>query len=324
MRVEQSRSTALRLRFPPVLTSRAMNMRVGFIGLGIMGRPMALNLLKAGVNLTVHARRVESMEPLIEAGAVSAGSGAAVASQCDVVFTMVADTPDVREVMLGEHGVLKGLRPGSIAVDMSTISPSATREMAAAFRSNQCEMLDAPVSGGDIGARDGTLSIMVGGSAESYARVLPLLSHMGKNIVHIGDSGAGQIAKACNQLLVAQTISAVAEALVFAKASGVDPAKVREALMGGFANSRILDLHGGRMLRGDYRPGFKAGLHSKDLRIVMDAAREMGILLPGAAQAAQYLQRLVGMGESESDSAAIGKLIAHCNLMHTFSRDDQD
>jgi 2-hydroxy-3-oxopropionate reductase len=300
-----------------------MTLHIGFIGLGIMGKPMAFNLLKAQLPLGVYARRPESMQPLVSAGAKPAQSCVELAADCDVVFTMVSDTPDVQEVLLAaDKGVIHGLRPGSLVVDMSTISPQVTRQMAQMFKERGCELLDAPVSGGDIGARDGTLSIMVGGSKENYERVLPLLRHMGKNIVHIGDSGAGQTAKACNQLLVAQTIAAVAEALIFAKASGVDPGKVRKALMGGFASSRILEVHGQRMLSGNYQPGFKAGLHSKDLAIVMNAAREMGILLPGAAQAAQYLQRLVGMGEADSDSAAIGKLIAHCNLMHTFQTDE--
>jgi len=286
---------------------------VGFIGLGIMGRPVALNLLSAGHALRVYARRPESASPLVGAGAALEPDCATLAGACEVIFTLVSDTADVEAVLTGPRGVIEGVRPGSLLIDMSTISPQATRTMAAAFRERGVDMLDAPVSGGERGARDASLSIMVGGERRAFERALPLLQCLGKNIVHIGHSGAGQTAKACNQLLVAQTIAAVAEALVFAQASGVDPARVREALLGGFAFSRILELHGERMLNGDYLPGFKARLHQKDLRIVMDSAREMGLSLPGSAQAAQHLNRLAGRGEGELDSAAIARIIESAN-----------
>lgn len=278
-----------------------------------MGKPMALNLLAAGYQLTVFARNPASRRPLVEAGAEEAPSCAALAAECEIIFIMVSDTPDVTEVISGEQGILTALKPGSIVVDMSTISPQTTRQLAEQIRETGGEMLDAPVSGGETGAIEGNLSIMVGGKDTAYAKVLPLFQKLGKNIVHVGDHGAGQTAKACNQLLVAQTISAVAEAIEFAKASGVDPQRVRDALMGGFANSKILEVHGTRMLNEDYQPGFKARLHQKDLRIVMEAARDMGLFLPGAAQAAQYLNRLVGSGEGELDSAAIAKVIQRLN-----------
>ena len=288
-------------------------MNIGFIGLGIMGQPMALHLLRAGHQLHVYARRPDSAESTVAAGATLELDCAALAAACETTFVMVSDTPDVETVLTGPRGVIEGARPDSVVIDMSTISPRSTRELAATFRERRVHMLDAPVSGGEKGAREATLSIMVGGAQPIFERVLPLLRHLGKNIVHIGDSGAGQTAKACNQLLVAQTIAAVAEALVFAQASGVDPLRVREALLGGFAFSRILELHGERMLKGDYRPGFKARLHQKDLRIVMDAAREMGLSLPGAAQSAQYLNRLAGRGDGELDSAAIARIVEGAN-----------
>jgi 2-hydroxy-3-oxopropionate reductase len=281
---------------------------IGFIGLGIMGRPMALNLLRAGHALAVHARREQSMAPLAEAGAQTCPSPAEVARRASVVFTMVADTPDVEQVILGPQGVIEGVGPESLIVDMSTIAPSASRAIAARLREAGAHMLDAPVSGGDIGARDGTLSIMVGGEAAAFERARPLLESMGSNIVHIGGNGAGQVCKACNQTVVAQTIAGIGEALLLAEASGVDGARVREALLGGFAGSRILEVHGRRMLEGDYTPGFKAALHQKDMRIVLEAADELGLALPGAAQVAQYLNALVGQDQGELDSAAIYRI----------------
>ena len=286
-----------------------MTERVGFIGLGIMGRPMALNLHKAGYQLTVHARRPESMTPLAEAGAATAAGPAECAARSEVVFTMVSDTPDVEEVIFGPGGVAEGIAPGGVVVDMSTISPSATRSMAERLAGQGVQMLDAPVSGGDLGAINGTLSIMVGGEAGAFERVLPLFQAMGKNIVHIGASGAGQVCKACNQVVVGATIAGVAEAILLARASGVDPARVREALLGGFAASRILEVHGRRMIEGDYAPGFKARLHQKDMGIVAAAARELGLALPGAAQTGQYLNALMGMGLGEDDSAAIYRVL---------------
>ena len=281
---------------------------IAFIGLGIMGRPMALNLLRAGHRLFVHARRAESMAPLIEAGAVGCSNPAQAARQAEVVFTMVSDTPDVEQVILGtgdDDGVLAGVVAGALVVDMSTIAPSATRVLAARISEQGAEMLDAPVSGGEAGAVAGTLSIMVGGSAAAFARVRPLFEVLGKNIVHVGANGAGQVAKGCNQVVIAQTLLGVGEAFMLAKASGVDPAKVREALLGGFANSKVLEVHGQRLLEGNYVPGFKARLHQKDMRIVLETAQALGIGLPGTAQFAQFLNALVGQGMGEMDSSAV-------------------
>ena len=282
--------------------------KLGYIGLGIMGRPAAINLLRAGYPVHVWARREDSMRPVVAEGAVACTSPKAVAEQADVIFTNVSDTMDVEQVILGAEGILEGARPGSVVVDMSTISPAATRRIAERLTERGVSMLDAPVSGGERGAIDGTLSIMVGGPEEVFRRVLPLLDVMGRNIVHIGGAGAGQVTKACNQVVIAQTIAAVGEAFVLAKSSGVDPARVRHALLGGFAGSRVLEAHGQRMLEGDYRPGFKAKLHKKDMRIVMETAEELGIALPGVALATQFLNALVGAGGGELDSAAISTL----------------
>jgi len=287
--------------------------RVGFIGLGIMGRPMALNLRKAGHSLSVYARRPESMEPLAQAGAATYGSPAELAACSDVVLTMVSDTADVEEVIFGRNGVIEGAAAGSVVVYMSTVSPSATRSMAERLVEQGVSMLDAPVSGGEVGAINATLSIMVGGERETFERVRPLFQAMGENIVHIGSNGAGQVCKSCNQILVGATIAGVAEAILLARASGVDPARVREALLGGFANSRILEVHGRRMIEGDFAPGFKARLHRKDMGIVTAAAEELGLALPGAAQIAEYLDALVGLGLGEQDSAAIYRVIGAMN-----------
>jgi 2-hydroxy-3-oxopropionate reductase len=283
---------------------------IGFIGLGIMGRPMALNLRAAGYDMHVYARRAEALTPLIDAGAHPCESPAEVARRSDVVFTMLSDTPDVEQVLLGGEPkdprcVLAGCRAGTIVIDMTTMSPSATRRIAARLEEAGVAMLDAPVSGGDIGAREANLSIMVGGPEQAFARTKPLLDVLGRNIVHVGGQGAGQVCKACNQIVVGQTIAGVGEALLFAEAAGVDGAKVREALLGGFAGSRILEVHGRRMLDDDYAPGFKAALHQKDMRIVQEAAHELGLGLPGAALVAQLLNALVGQGDGELDSSAM-------------------
>ncbi len=282
-----------------------MTEKVGYIGLGIMGRPMALNLLKAGYPVWVYARRTEALQPLTKAGATACTSPAEVARHTDLVFTNVSDTPDVEQVVLGENGIIHGAQHGAVLVDNSTISPSATRTMAGTLRARGIEMLDAPVSGGEKGAIDGTLSIMVGGRSEVFARVQPLFKVLGRNIVHVGGNGAGQVTKACNQVVIAQTIAAVGEALILATASGVDPAKVREALLGGFAGSRVLEVHGQRMLERNFEPGFMARLHQKDMRIVLETARELGIAVPGAAQVTQYINALVGSGDGELDSTAL-------------------
>ncbi len=279
--------------------------KVGYIGLGIMGRPMALNLLNAGYPVSVYARRSEALTPLTEAGATACASPTEVGRNAGIVFINVSDTPDVQEVVLGKNGVIHGARRGSVVVDNSTISPSASRSMAETLRGHGAEMLDAPVSGGETGAIEGTLSIMVGGKSEVFDRVKPLFEVLGKNIVLVGANGAGQVAKACNQVIIAQTVAGVGEALILATASGVDPAKVREALLGGFANSRVLAVHGQRMLERNFKPGFMARLHQKDMRIVLETAHELGIALPGAAQVTQYINALVGAGDGALDSTAL-------------------
>lgn len=296
-----------------------MSINIGFIGPGIMGRPMALNLIKGGHKLWVYARRPETLQPLTAAGATACATPAEVAKHADVIFTMVSDTPDVESVIFGEQGVVPGIdkfaRSGSVIVDMSTISPTATKVFAERLAKQGIEMLDAPVSGGETGAINATLSIMVGGKAKVFERVKPLFECMGKNIVHIGDNGAGQVAKACNQIVVAVTIEAVAEALTFARKNGADPAKVREALMGGFAGSKIMEVHGKRMLDNDFKPGFKVGLHQKDMRIVMETAHQLGVALPAAALVTQHLNALMGTGDTDLDSAAVVKVIERMSGM---------
>jgi len=274
-----------------------------------MGRPQALNLMKAGHAMAVWARRRESMQPLADAGATACASPGEAAALADVVFVMVSDTPDVEQVIFGPKGIIEGASPGTVVVDMSTISPVATRDMAKRLSENGIEMLDAPVSGGEIGAINGKLSIMVGGKPEVFARVKPLFECMGKNIVHIGANGAGQVAKACNQIVGAVTLEAVSEGLTLARRNGVDPAKVREALMGGFAYSKILEFHGRRILERDFKPGFKAKLHRKDLKIVTDTAAHLGLTLPQASLVASHLNALVGLGCGDEDSAAVVKVI---------------
>jgi 2-hydroxy-3-oxopropionate reductase len=288
-------------------------MKIGFLGLGIMGRPMALNLLKGGHEVVVWARRAESMAPLSAAGAAIAANPADVARQVDVVISMVADAPDVEQVMLGENGVASGAAAGNpaglVAVDMSTIAPAAAKTIAARMREKGIDFVDAPVSGGEVGAIAGTLSIMAGGSEAAFAKAKPAFDCMGKNIVHVGDSGAGQVAKACNQIMTGMGVMAVAEALCFAQKAGADPARVREALMGGFAYSRILENHGQRMLDRNFKPGFKSWMHQKDLNIVMKSAHELGLMLPGSAMTAQMFNAMVGSGLGEEDSIAVLKLL---------------
>jgi 2-hydroxy-3-oxopropionate reductase len=275
-----------------------------------MGAPMARHLLAAGFPLTVHSRSPGPVDALVEAGASRASSAAELARASDVVVTMLPDTPDVEHVMLGDDGVSSGAAAGSLVIDMSTIDPGPTRAIAEQLATRDVEMLDAPVSGGERGAIEGTLSIMVGGSDAAVARAMPILRAMGKNIVHVGPSGAGQITKACNQLVVAATIEAVAEALVLAERSGVDAAKVREALLGGFAGSKILEVHGQRMLDRAFEPGFRARLHRKDARIVLDAARAAGSPIPAFEVVAAQLDRLVDEADrAELDHSALFTLL---------------
>ncbi len=284
-------------------------MKVGFIGLGIMGRPMVLNLLKAGHAVRVWARREASLPPVLAAGAERGGSPAEVAGAVEVLISMVADAPDVREVMLGERGVAEGAHAGLIAVDMSTILPDAARTIATAMQARGVDFLDAPVSGGEAGAIAATLTIMVGGSAAAFAQAKPVFGCLGKTVVHVGESGAGQVAKAANQILTGVGVLAVAEALNFARANGVDPARVREALLGGSARSSILENHGQRMLARNFKPGFKAWMHQKDVNIVLRIAHELGLCLPATAVTAQMFNALVGAGLGEEDSIAVLKLL---------------
>lgn len=284
-------------------------MRIGFVGLGIMGRPMALNILKGGFDLTVWARRAESMAPLLEAGAKGAASPAEVAAACDIVVSMVSDAPDVEAVALGSGGVAEGARPGLIYIDMSTIAPAAAQSIAARLAGKGVTMLDAPVSGGEVGAINAGLTIMVGGDEAAFEKAKAVLACMGKSVNLIGGSGAGQVTKACNQILTGVTVMAVAEAFNFARKSGVDAGKVREALLGGFAYSRILENHGQRMLDRNFKPGFKAWMHQKDMNIVMQEAHRLGLMLPSSAATAQLFNAMVGSGMGEEDSIAALKLL---------------
>ncbi|MFP4080390.1 MAG: NAD(P)-dependent oxidoreductase [Ectothiorhodospira sp.] len=284
-----------------------MALKVGCIGLGIMGRPMALNLLKAGVEVHVWARRAEVAADLEAAGAQVARTPAKLARRVDVVFTNVSDSRDVEQVLTGHDGVIEGAYDGLVVVDHSTIAPAVTRRLARTLEARGVRMLDAPVSGGERGAIDGTLALMVGGPAEALERVRPLLEITGGRITHVGGHGAGQVTKACNQLVVAQTLSAVSEALALARAAGVDPEAMREALLGGLAGSRVLERHGRHMIDGDYTPGFKTRLHAKDMGIVLQTAAELGLALPGAALATQWLNAAVGEGHGDEDSAVIAE-----------------
>lgn len=283
--------------------------RIGFIGLGIMGRPMARRLLDAGYPMTVHSRSPGPVDELVDAGAKRSGSSAEVAAASDVVITMLPDTPDVEAVLFGEEGVASGSRNGSLVIDMSTISPVATRGFAERLGRRGVGFLDAPVSGGETGAVEGTLSIMAGGGEDDFARARPLFDVLGGNVVLVGGVGAGQVTKACNQLVVAATIEAVAEALVLAAASGVDPAKVREALLGGFAGSKILEVHGRRMLEGAFDPGFRLRLHRKDAGIILETAHELGSPVPGFEAVAEALERAVKEGGAELDHSALVKTL---------------
>ncbi len=283
--------------------------RIGFIGLGIMGKPMARNLIKAGYRLVVHNRSRASVEELSREGAKAAGSAQEVAQSSEVVITMLPDSPDVEQVVLGPGGVLEGARPGMLLVDMSTVAPSTSLKVHEALEGIGVQALDAPVSGGEIGAKEGTLSIMVGGEEQAFQRALPILRAMGKNIVRVGGPGAGQVAKACNQVIVALSIQAVAEALTLARKCGVDPSKVREALLGGFAQSRILEVHGKRMIERTFQPGFKMRLHRKDLAIALQTGKEQGVALLATAQAAELMDALLAQGKGEMDHSSLALLV---------------
>jgi 2-hydroxy-3-oxopropionate reductase len=283
-------------------------MNLGWIGLGIMGAPMCGHLIAAGHAMTVHTRS-KVPDAISAAGARSAASAKAVAEHSEIVFLMLPDTPDVERVLFGDEGVAAGLKPGTLVVDMSSISPMATKDFAARIRALGGDYLDAPVSGGEVGAKAASLTIMVGGSESAFARALPLLQAMGKNITHVGGSGDGQTTKVANQIIVALNIAAVAEALVFAAKAGADPAKVRQALMGGFASSRILEVHGERMIKRTFNPGFRIQLHQKDLNLALQGAKALGVALPGTANAAQLMQVCAANGLAEADHSALVKAL---------------
>ncbi|HKH37387.1 MAG TPA: 2-hydroxy-3-oxopropionate reductase [Rubrobacter sp.] len=283
---------------------------VGFIGLGIMGRPMAKNLMDAGYELVVHNRSPQKAEELAEEGnATAAGSPREVAEACDIVITMLPDSPDVEAVVAGEDGVLEGIRDGALLVDMSTISPVVTEELSEKVRNQGASMLDAPVSGGDVGAIEGALSIMVGGSEEDFERARPLFDVMGKVATHVGPTGAGQVVKACNQIVVALTIEAVSEALVLGSKGRVAPEKLVEALSGGLAGSAVMEAKKEKFFSHDFEPGFRIELHHKDLGIALAAGREYSVALPVTAIVDQMLEASKAKGRGDRDHSALLTLL---------------
>ena len=277
---------------------------IGFIGLGIMGAPMAVNLLKGGHTLFTYTRG-ETPDSVTEAGATRCENGAEVARQAEIIITMVPDTPHVEDVLFGENGVAEGLSKGKIVVDMSSISPVATKEFAKRINDLGCEYLDAPVSGGEVGAKAASLTIMIGGSEAAFDKVKPIFELMGKNITLVGGNGDGQITKVANQIIVALNIEAVGEALLLAAKAGADPAKVRQALMGGFANSRILEVHGERMVKRTFDPGFRIELHQKDLNLALTTARQLGVSLPNTATAQELFNACAAHDGSKWDHSAM-------------------
>jgi 2-hydroxy-3-oxopropionate reductase len=284
---------------------------IGFIGLGVMGKPMAKHLITAGYQLTVHNRSRTAVDELVAAGAAAAASPAEVARASTVIITMLPDTADVERVLTGPDGVLSGLQQGAVVVDMSSISPVATERLAGLVAGKDATMLDAPVSGGEIGAINAALSIMVGGDEAAFTRVRPILEKMGnpEKIILIGRSGAGQICKVCNQVAIGGALAGVSEAFALAKKAGVDAGRVRQALLGGFAASRVLDVHGERMLNSNYKPGFRAKLYQKDLRIANEAALANSVAMPATAIVAQLINALVASGGADLDYAALGTVV---------------
>ena len=282
--------------------------KVGFIGLGIMGAPMAANLQAGGHKLYLHDRK-NPPATLIEGGATVCTSGAEVAKRADVIIVMVPDTPHVEAVLFEEDGVAEGLTPGKIVVDMSSISPIATKEFAKRINALGCDYLDAPVSGGEVGAKAASLTIMVGGSEEAFGTVKPLFDLMGKNITLVGGNGDGQTTKVANQIIVALNIQAVSEALLFASRAGADPAKVRQALMGGFASSRILEVHGERMVKRTFNPGFRIELHQKDLNLALQGAKALGISLPNTATTQELMNSCAAHGMAGLDHSALCRAV---------------
>ncbi len=290
-------------------TARPGTLDVGFVGLGVMGRAMARRILAGGFPLTVHSRSEAAVAELVAAGARAAASAADVARASDIVIVMVPDAPDLESVLDGSTGLLAGARPGLVVAAMGTHHPAAMPLLAAHCAEVGVDLLDAPVSGGEVGAVEGSLSIMVGGDAADFERARPVFAAMGRTIVHVGASGAGQLTKACNQLIVGATIAAVAEGLNLARAAGVDPAVVRTALTGGYATSRVLEIHGGRMIERDFTPGGRSALHAKDAHIILDTAARLGVELPVFAVVADRFDRLVAAGGGDLDHSALITLL---------------
>ncbi|HQE37639.1 MAG TPA: NAD(P)-dependent oxidoreductase [Zoogloea sp.] len=284
-------------------------MRVGFVGLGVMGLPMAGHLLAAGHELAVWARRPEAAAPLVDAGATLCASPAQLAARSDVVISIVTGSADVEQLAFGPGGLVEGFAPGGIHVDMSTIAPGMARRLAARYAERGIGWLDAPVSGGGLGAQEATLAIMAGGAAATLEAVRPLFACLGKTVVHIGEAGAGQVAKACNQMLMVNAIQAAAEAMRLAAAHGLDLLRVREALAGGSAGSKVLDVMGGRMARRDFVAGIQARLHHKDFAMLMDEARQLGAPLPVATQTWQQLNALMALGGGRMDTSSLLKVL---------------
>lgn len=284
---------------------------IGFIGLGLMGKPMALNLLKKGFPVVVHSRSQPPVDALVAAGAKSVASPADIARAAKIIVTILPDSPDVKLVLDGPNGVFSAMQPGTIIVESSTIAPAVAKQMAARAKELGGSMLDAPVSGGEIGAIDGTLAFMIGGDAAAIEAVRDVLCAMGKpeKIVHVGESGAGQICKACNQIVLGGTMAVVAEAIALSRKAGVDPNKVRQALLGGFAQSRVLEVHGERMINGNYKPGFKAKFFKKDLGIALGTLAENGVSAPTSAIVQQLVHAQIGKSGGEEDYSAIAKVI---------------
>ena len=286
-------------------------LRVGYIGLGLMGKSMAHNILKAGFPLVLHNRSRAAVDELVALGAGAADSPAAVAMQVDVICTNLPDSPDVEQVALGERGIIEGARPGLVFIDNSTIKPASARLISARLESKGALSLDAPVSGGDIGAKNGTLSIMVGGPGEALERAMPVLKAVGKTITHVGEAGAGQVAKAANQIMVAAQMVAMGELLLFARKAGVDPRKVVEAIKGGAAQCWTLDVKPPKLFSGNRNPGFKARMQLKDLRIVQDTASENHMPLPGNAANLKLFEQMIEMGMGELDNSAVVGVLEH-------------
>jgi 2-hydroxy-3-oxopropionate reductase len=295
---------------------------IGFIGLGIMGRPMARNLIKGGHRLFLHTRSGVP-EELLEQGGTACPSPTEVAQKAEITITMLPDTPDVEQVLFGQDGVAQGLTGGKAVMDMSSISPTETRVFASRINRLGCDYVDAPVSGGDIGARNATLTIMVGAAETVFQRVRPILELLGKSVTLIGSNGAGQVCKIANQITVALTIEAVGEALLFASKSGVDPAKVRSALMGGFASSRVLEVHGERMIQRLFDPGFRIGLHQKDLGLALSGSRSLGMCLPNTASTQELFNACIADGGANWDSSALVRVLEKL-ANHEIGKDRKD